>query len=167
MKSLPVVVLLDNVRSAYNVGAIFRTADAVGVEMVICCGYTPYPGLADDKRPKFEVAKVNSAIEKTALGSHNLPCQHFDSALQAVKTYSAKGYQIVALEQAKTSVNLFDFKPNFPLVLTLGHEVAGTDSSLLQLADKVIEIPMHGAKESLNVSVAAGVALYQLRQKLV
>ena len=164
MKSLPVVVLLDNIRSAYNVGAIFRTANGAGVEAVVCCGYTPYPLLTGDKRLKFEAEKVTDAIAKTALGSQNLPCKHFDEARQAVEFYRSKGYQIVALEQTEDSVKLFDFQPRFPLVLTLGHEVEGTDASLLKLADTVVEIPMHGAKESLNVSVAAGIALYQLRQ---
>lgn len=166
MTPLPIVVLLADVRSAYNVGSIFRTADGAGAEAIVCCGITPYPVLKDDKRPRFEAEKVTDAIAKTALGSQNLPCQHFDSALEAVKSYRTQGYQIIALEQAETSVDLFDFEPRFPLVLTLGHEVEGTDSSLLKLADQIVEIPMHGTKESLNVSVAAGIALYQLRQHL-
>jgi len=166
MKKLPVVILLDNVRSAYNVGSIFRTADAVGLQIVVCCGYTPYPVIKDDPRPQFEADKTTALIAKTALGAEtNVSCLRFEDSADAVVLFRAQGYQIVALEQADRTTSLFSFAPKFPLVLTLGHEVSGHDQSLLSLADEVVEIPMVGKKESLNVSVAAGIALYQLANR--
>lgn len=159
----PIVVLLDNIRSAYNVGSILRTADACGVEMVVCCGYTPYPLVINDTRPRFEASKTTTLIAKTALGAEkSVCCQHFETTEIATKHFRKLEYQIIALEQSSHSIDLFDFKPTYPLVLTLGSEVNGHDPSTLDLADQIIEIPMVGKKESLNVSVAAGIALYQL-----
>lgn len=166
MKQLPVIVLLDNIRSAYNVGSILRTADAVGVQMVTCAGYTPYPHIEDDPRPRFEAERTTALIAKTALGAENtIPCLHFNKTTDAITHFRGLGYQIVALEQADRSTDLFNFTPKFPLVLTLSREVEGHDQQLLGLMDEIVEIPMVGKKESLNVSVAAGVALYQLASK--
>ena len=131
--------------------------------MVICCGYTPYPIVKNDARPRFEANKTTALIAKTALGAElTVQCLHFDQSTTAIDHFRTLGYQIVALEQSDHSINLFDFKSAYPLLLTLGHEVAGHDQDLLWLVDHIIEIPMVGQKESLNVSVAAGIALYQL-----
>lgn len=158
-----ITLLLDNIRSLHNVGSILRTADAVGVQSVICCGFTPYPRVKDDPRPEFEIRKTTTAIAKTALGAEaSVPCSHFESVLDAIINYREQGYQIAALEQAINSVNLFEFRHEKPLLLMLGQEVAGHDQAILDEADVILEIPMVGQKESLNVSVAAGVALYQL-----
>lgn len=158
-----VVILLNNVRSLHNVGSILRTADAAGIEAVVCTGITPYPLLPNDPRPLFEAKKTTGLLAKTALGAENtLTCQHFDDPLEAIRDFRARGFAVAALEQAPNSVNLFEYQPKRPLLLILGHEVDGVDQKLLAGADVILEIPMRGQKESLNVSVAAGIAAYQL-----
>jgi len=165
MAQSSVIVLLNNLRSLYNVGSILRTADATGVTTVVCCGYTPYPAIADDPRPKFEAARTTKAIAKTALGAEkSVECVHFDTATEAINHFRERGYQIVAIEQAENSQNLFKYKPTGPLVLLLGPEVEGHDQNILDEVDTILEIPMAGSKESLNVSVVAGVALYQINR---
>jgi len=100
------VVLLDNVRSAYNVGSIFRTADAVGVESIICCGITPYPQIKNDPRPQFEIDRTTTLIAKTALAAEStVACQRFEDTIDAINHFRKSGYQITALEQSDDSIN--------------------------------------------------------------
>lgn len=161
---LPLVLLLDNVRSTHNVGAILRTAEAAGLVKVVLCGLTPTPIRPRDERLPHVSQRAHEAIAKTALGAEKyVAWQYAEDAALAVKDFKQHGYKVYALEQAPGSTSLFDWQPRFPAVLTLGHEVDGTSRELLKLADDVVEIPMYGHKESLNVSVAAGVALYHLR----
>ncbi len=150
-------VVAHNIRSLFNVGSLFRTADAFSVSKIYLTGYTPTP----------EIFKHRIKINKTALGAEEfVPWEHKISPVRVIKDLKRKNkkIQIIALEnniKGKT-VKLNKFKPKFPLVLILGEEVGGVDKSLLKMADKVVEIPMFGKKESLNVSVAFGVAAYHI-----
>jgi 23S rRNA (guanosine2251-2'-O)-methyltransferase len=150
----PIVVVLDDIRSAYNVGAIFRTADALLVDRIVCCGYTPTPD--------------NLAVAKTALGAEGaVPWDHADSAADAIISLREAGLTIAALEQTDESVSVAAAQPeHFPLALVVGNEVAGVDQRVLDLCDIAFEIPQYGAKASLNVAVAFGVAGYGLLQRL-
>jgi tRNA G18 (ribose-2'-O)-methylase SpoU len=148
-------VIAHNIRSLFNVGSIFRTADAFSVSKIYLTGYTPTPA-------EF---KHKIKISKTALGAEEtVPWEHNKSAVRVLKDLKLKNkkIKIIALENnVKTkTIKLSKFKPTFPLALILGEEVGGVDKSLLKFCDKVVEIPMFGQKESLNVSVAFGVAAY-------
>ncbi|MFT5194310.1 MAG: 23S rRNA (guanosine2251-2'-O)-methyltransferase [Cellvibrionaceae bacterium] len=144
-------LFLDNTRSIYNVGSIFRTADGVGVRKLHLSGITATP----DHR-KFE---------KTALGT-DLPWEYHINGVDAIKRLKGEGYQIWALEEAADSVDLFADKPQLsttqPTVLVLGNEVLGVDPGILEMCDRTLMIPMRGEKKSLNVTIACGIAVYQL-----
>ena len=160
---MSLILVLDNLRSAHNVGSIVRTADAVGIECVICVGTTPYPHIPDDARPGHVSARNNKEIAKTALGAEKSVSILYNSNLrETLERLREVGTSILALEQAPTSINLFDYDPTQVVALILGNEVDGIDLSALESIDKILEIPMKGAKESLNVAVAAGIAMYQL-----
>jgi tRNA G18 (ribose-2'-O)-methylase SpoU len=141
----------------HNVGSIFRTADAAGVSNIILSGYTPAP-VDRFKLPRADFAKVSLGAEKT------IPWVQVKTLAATVKPLKKEGFYIVALEQAKNSTSLFDFKApkDKPLALILGNEVRGVSKAGLSLCDEVVEIPMRGKKESLNVSVAAGIAMFIL-----
>ena len=144
------ILVLPNIRSGHNVGAIFRTADGAGVNKLYLTGYTPCP-------PHMQVDKVSLGAEKW------MPWEYRKQPGKLLKELKQMGYTIVALEQTKTSQNIFKWKSKFPLVLVLGNEKTGVPKSLLQYCDASIEIPMHGKKNSLNVSVAAGIAMYLIK----
>jgi len=149
---IPVCVLLDNVRSLYNVGSFFRTADAAGIEAVYLCGITGHP-------PK-------KAISKTALGAEEtVKWQHSWDAIAVVTDLQARGFEIAALETSARAVDLFDWQPRFPVCLLFGHEVEGLRPELRELADTHVRIPMLGRKHSLNVATAGGIAIYDLLRK--
>ena len=152
IKPLPVAVLLDNVRSMYNVGAFFRTADAAGIEKLYLCGITGYP-------PK-------KAISKTALGAEErVAWEHAGDALPAVDLLRARGYEIAAVETSLHAVDLFDWQPRFPVCLIFGHEVDGIRPEVAARSDTHVRIPMLGIKHSLNVATTGGVAIYELLRK--
>jgi 23S rRNA (guanosine2251-2'-O)-methyltransferase len=152
MGPLPVSVLLDNVRSLYNVGAFFRTADAVRLEKLLLCGITGRP-------PK-------RAITKTALGAEEtVAWAHTWEPVPLVEEMRRRGYEIAAVETAVHAVDLFDWAPRFPVCLLFGHEVEGIRPELSALADTHVRIPMLGAKHSLNVATAGGVVIYELLRK--
>ena len=158
-----ICLVLHNVRSAHNVGAILRSAACFGTQEVIMSGYTPYPAIKNDTRLPHIAAKMTRAITKTALGAQKLiSIDHVADLPAFIEKRRAAGWQIAALEQAKDSRPLQKFRPKAPIVLILGNEVKGLGPKDLSLADEVIEIPMLGRKESLNVAVAAGIALYEL-----
>ncbi|HUO16190.1 MAG TPA: RNA methyltransferase [Verrucomicrobiae bacterium] len=149
---LPVAVLLDNVRSMYNVGAFFRAADGVGLQKLWLCGITAHP-------PK-------KAISKTALGAEEtVPWEHDWDALNTAEKLRRDGFQIAAIETGRDAIDLFDWQPRFPLCVVFGHEVDGLRPELLAMADTHVRIPMLGKKESLNVATAGGVVLYELLRK--
>jgi tRNA G18 (ribose-2'-O)-methylase SpoU len=149
---LPVTVLLDNFRSLYNVGAVFRTADATAVERLLLCGITGRP--------------EQKGVAKTALGAEQrVAWEPWSDPSEAVAGFRNKGYEIAVLETSVRSVDLFDWVPAFPVLLVLGNEVDGVTTALVEAADTHVRIPMLGTKHSLNVATAAGVALYELLRK--
>ena len=149
---LPVVVLLDNVRSMYNVGAFFRAADGVNLEKLCLCGITAHP-------PK-------KAISKTALGAEEVVSWEHDwDAIATAKRLRSAGLQIAAIETSPAAIDLFQWQPRFPVCVAFGHEVDGLRPELLDIADAHVRIPMLGKKESLNVATAAGIVLYELLRK--
>jgi 23S rRNA (guanosine2251-2'-O)-methyltransferase len=149
---LPVSVLLDNVRSMYNVGSFFRTADAAGLDKLYLSGITAYP-------PK-------RGITKTALGAEqSVAWEYAWDPLPLADTLRAAGCEIAAVETSLHSVDLFDWTPRFPVCLIFGHEVEGIRPELLARADAHIRIPMLGRKHSLNVATAGGVVIYELLRK--
>lgn len=150
-KKMPVIVLLENIRSMHNVGSLFRTADAFLVEAIYLTGYTPKPPHRD--------------IHKTALGAtETVVWKYFDHSLEAVIFLKNAGYRIIGVEQVTGSINLQDFKlfEGEKMVLIFGNEVDGVSEQLLALCDACVEIPQYGMKHSLNVSVAAGLVLWEL-----
>jgi len=150
-----IYLILHNIRSTHNVGSIFRTADAVGVSKIYLTGYTPSPF---DK-----LGKLEKNFSKTALGAEkSVEWAKTKNLTPLLTKLKKEGAQIVALEQDAHSTIYSMFKPKFPIALLLGNEVSGVDKSVLKKCDHIIEIPMRGQKESLNVSVAAGVALFRL-----
>jgi tRNA G18 (ribose-2'-O)-methylase SpoU len=152
IRPLPARVLLENVRSLYNVGAFFRTADAAGLEKLILAGITGYP--------------PQNMISKTALGSEEtVPWEHTREPAAAVKAMREAGYEIAAIETSVHAVDLFDWRPRFPVCVLFGHETDGLTPELAATADTHVRIPMLGAKHSLNVATAGGVVLYELLRK--
>lgn len=161
MNKNPIYVICDNVRSLYNVGAIFRTSDATNIAKIYLCGITGYP---KENEPTWFQTK---RIEKTALGANKtVPWQHIENCQLIVKKLKTKGVKIYVLENLPGSTPHTSTTYTFPCALVLGHEVNGVQDEIIKLADKVINIPMHGTKTSLNVEVAYAVAIYEiLRQK--
>ena len=157
MKQL--TVILYNIRSTYNVGAILRTCDCLGVEQVIFTGYTPFL----DKGLPHEQEKLRKQIHKTALGAEDTVNFSRAEIGAAIKDLKGQGFYVVALEQGEKSLNLAD-SPELPekIALILGEEVHGIPNELLAQCDQLLEIPMLGQKESFNVSVATGIALWEL-----
>lgn len=166
--SMPIIVIAHNIRSTHNVGSIFRTCEGFGVEQLILSGYTPYPTHPGDPRLPHLAIKLSAQIEKTALGASRIvPFEHIDNVHAQLQQLQRDGWRIVALEQADHSINLADYRPSTRTCLLLGEEVHGIEPDLLAMADDVVEIPMRGQKESFNVSVATGIALYDLTTKLL
>ncbi len=146
---IPVIVLVDNVRSLYNVGSIFRTSDGAMIEKLILTGYTPHP-------PRKE-------IEKTALGAtKSIPWEYVASPLEAVDAIRSDGYRLCCLELTNESVPYFSaHRTDFPLCLIIGNEITGVSKELIAQCDMGFEIPMFGTKQSLNVAVAYGIAVFE------
>jgi len=156
-----IIVIAHNIRSTHNIGSIFRTADGFGVKKIILSGYSPYPKIKNDKRLPHISEKLSHQIHKTALGAEMLVDFEYQS-MPNFEDLKNKGYEIVGLEQDKTSICIRDFKPKTKTALLIGEEVHGIDKALIKQCDKIIEIPMIGKKESFNVSVATGIALFAL-----
>lgn len=155
-----IVLLAHNIRSTFNIGSIFRTADGFGVKKIILSGYSPYPSYAGDKRLPHLREKITAQIHKTALGAEMfIPFAY--SVMPPLNELKKQGYRIVALEQSSTSTPLHEYHTPEKIALLLGEEVEGISSELLAVCDDTVEIPMYGKKESFNVSVAAALALYQ------
>ncbi len=157
MKQLKVIFY--NIRSTYNVGAILRTCDCLGVSEVIFTGYTPF----FDKGLPYEQEKLRKQIHKTALGAEETLNWRRAEINDAIAELKERGFTVLALEQGENSLNLAD-SPELPekLALILGEEVHGIPAELLSRCDHLLEIPMLGKKESFNVSVAAGIALWEI-----
>lgn len=149
---LPVAVVLDCVRSVYNVGAFFRTGDAAGIERLYLTGYTGYP--------------PHRGIAKTALGAEDtLAWERRDQASPLVAELREHGWEIAVIETSVCAVDIYDWRPAFPVCLIFGNEVDGVDPSLAETADVHVRVPMLGHKQSLNVAVAGGVVLFELLRK--
>ncbi|MCU7493627.1 MAG: RNA methyltransferase [Ignavibacteria bacterium] len=152
VNKLPVYVLLDNIRSTYNVGSIFRTSDGAMIEKLFLCGYTPHP-------PKKEILK-------TALGStESVKWEYVKDPKEAVLALKSQGVKICALEQTSKSRTYYSVpESEFPLCLIVGNEITGVSQDLIDLCDFSVEIPQFGIKQSLNVAVAYGIAIFDLRR---
>lgn len=154
-KKLPLVVVLDNVRSLHNVGSVFRTSDAFRVQRIMLCGITATP--------------PNAEIHKTALGAEDVvEWQYFESTDDAIAVLREQGYRIYSIEQCNGSIALQDFKTsadeNYAIIM--GNEVKGVQQSVVDASDGAIEIPQFGTKHSLNVSVTAGMVIWEFAKKL-
>ena len=149
-KRAPVYVVLDNVRSLYNVGSIFRTSDGAFIEKIFLTGFTPYP-----PRPE---------IEKTALGATaTIPWEYYKDPVEIITKLKNEKIKIVSLEHTDKSIPYYNYNPNdYPTCLVVGNEIKGIRDEILKLTDIAIEIPMYGMKQSLNVSVAYGIAIFDL-----
>jgi tRNA G18 (ribose-2'-O)-methylase SpoU len=151
----PLTIVLDNVRSLNNVGSVFRSADAYRVEQILLCGITAQP-------PHRE-------IRKTALGAtETVAWSHHEHTIDAIRHLQNQGYIVCAIEQAVDSMNLHQFQPvaNRPLAIVMGNEVEGVDQEVVAACDHVIELEQYGTKHSLNISVCAGIVIYDLFHKL-
>lgn len=149
---IPLVVVLNDIRSLHNVGAIFRTADGVGVEKIWLCGITGSPPQAQ--------------IRKTALGAEEHQVwEYAPDAIAVIQQYKQAGYKIVLLEQAAGSREYDRYEPLGPVCLVVGNEITGIEEQLLELCDDILEIPMSGVKISLNAAVAFGIVAYYLRSR--
>ena len=156
-----IIVIAHNIRSTHNVGSIFRTAEGFGVSKIILSGYSPYPKLPNDIRLPHLAEKLTAQIHKTALGAETMvPFEH--NEFPDFESLKQQGFNIIGLEQDKKSVKLNKFAPPKKIALLLGEEVFGITSDLRNQCNSLIEIPMIGKKESFNVSVATGIALYAL-----
>ncbi|MFT6336179.1 MAG: 23S rRNA (guanosine2251-2'-O)-methyltransferase [Saprospiraceae bacterium] len=150
VKKVPLIVVLDNIRSAMNVGSIFRTSDAMSISKIYLCGISATP--------------PNREITKTAIGAtDSVEWQYFESTNFAINCLKAEGYEVLAIEQTDSSVELMNYQPSKDKVaIVLGNEVNGVDSELLPLLDGAIEIDQYGTKHSLNVSVCGGIVIHHL-----
>ena len=151
----PLVIVLDNVRSAHNVGSVFRTSDAFLVEKICLCGITPNPPHKD--------------IRKTALGaSESVNWQHYTNSMECIHELKANDYHIISIEQADKAVMLNDFTPkkDNKYALVFGNEVNGVEQTIVSASDTVIEVPQYGTKHSLNISVISGIVIWDFFQKI-
>jgi tRNA G18 (ribose-2'-O)-methylase SpoU len=148
----PVYVILNSIRSSYNVGSIFRTSDGAMIEKLFLCGYTPFP--------------PNKEVLKTALGStESVNWEYSKDPKEIIMKLKSQGIKICALELTDSSINHYDLSADsFPICLLVGNEITGVPNELLELCDFSIEIPQYGIKQSLNVAVAYGIAVYELRR---
>lgn len=154
---LPVIVVLDNIRSLYNTGAFFRTADACAVERLVLCGITPRPD---------QGARQKRSIAKTALGAENtVPWEYEPQTADAIAKAVAAGYHVALVETSPGAVDLYDWTPAWPVCLVFGHETDGVSPGLAARIETHVRIPMLGQKGSLNVATAAGVVLYELLRR--
>ncbi len=154
-EKVPLVIILDNIRSQHNIGSIFRTADAFRVECIHLCGITATP--------------PNREIEKTALGAtESVAWKYFLTTVESVNELKSAGYEIIAIEQAEgsTSIKDFDAGKYEKVGIVFGNEVNGVDDAIMELSDHFVEIPQYGTKHSLNVSVAAGITIWEFCHKL-
>jgi 23S rRNA (guanosine2251-2'-O)-methyltransferase len=148
----PVTVLLDNVRSAFNVGSFFRTADAASIERLVLCGIASCP--------------PHKGVLKTSLGAeNNVPWEHVENSTETACRMRARGYELAVIETGAHSIDLFDWEPRFPVCVIFGNELDGVSPDLLAMCDTYIRIPMLGLKHSLNVATAGGIVMYELLRK--
>ena len=153
-EKIPIIVVLENIRSAYNVGSVFRTADAFLLEAIYICGYTCVP--------------PHKEIKKTALGAEDsVTWKHFSNASEAIADLQTLGYTVFAVEQAQgsTMLNTVKYEPGDKIAVVFGNEVTGVEQATIQQCAACIEIPQFGMKHSLNIATAAGVVLWEMVRK--
>lgn len=143
------ILIIPNIRSGHNVGAMFRTADGAGVDKIYICGYSPIP-------PHPQIDKVSLGAEKF------VPWEYVKQPARLLKKLKQEGCSIIGLEESKKSMSMYSFKPKFPVALLVGNEKTGIPINWQKYCDELIQIPMKGKKNSLNVSVAAGIAMYYI-----
>jgi len=159
-KTEALVLIIHNVRSAHNVGALFRTADGTGVAQVFLTGYT----LAPSREGAFFLTAAEKALQKTALGAEKSVSWKKSASLRnTLAALRKEKFAVVALEQCERSIDYRKYASKSSVALIVGNEIRGVDAKILKQCDAIIEIPMHGKKNSLNVSVAGGIALYQIK----
>jgi len=153
-KKIPVTVVLDSIRSAYNVGAIFRTSDGAMIEKLYLCGYTPYP--------------PNKEVLKTALGAtDSVSWEYYQDIVELIKKLKSENYLIGSLEQTSKSIPHYDFEKldlTKRVCLIIGNEIKGVKDEVIELCDFALEIPQYGIKQSLNVAVAYGITIFRIRE---
>lgn len=149
------ILIIHDIRSAQNVGSLFRTSDAVGISKIYVSAITPGP-VDRFGRPRSDIAKTALGAEKT------IPCEQYEDIGSLLQKYKKEGFTIVAIEQSPVSVDYKSIEKQEKMVFIVGNEVEGIPSTVLDMADSIAEIPMRGGKESLNVSVAAGVVLFRV-----
>lgn len=153
------ILILHDIRSAHNVGSMFRTADGAGVDEIVLSGYSPVP----PKKDALYLTDADKALRKTALGAEeSMVWKKVTSLTRLVNQLRKEGYEIVALEQATGSIDYRQYRGKHKVALIVGNEVGGVVEKVLKNCDTILEIPMRGKKNSLNVSVATGIALYQI-----
>lgn len=158
-------VICENIRSLENIGSIFRTADALGADKILLCGISGKPPMSGVPATREALATLHEKISKTALGAEKtIPFEYYWQTWRAIEKLKKEKFQIVSLEQDKKSILYTKFKPKFPLALIIGNEVKGISKKTLNKSDKIIYLPMQGKKESLNVSVAFGIAGYEINK---
>jgi tRNA G18 (ribose-2'-O)-methylase SpoU len=157
------IVIVDNIRSAHNVGSIFRTADGAGADKIYLVGVSPTP----PTKETVYLTRAHKDLAKTALGAEkNIPWEYCETAEAIMKILKHDGYTIVALEQSEKSEDYRAYQPSEKVALMVGNEVDGVSADVLRQCDAILEIPMRGQKNSLNVSVAFGIASFEIRSKL-
>lgn len=159
-----IILVCHNLRSAHNVGSLLRTAEGLGVYKVYFSGYTPYPQVKNDSRLPHLVKAIHEKIAKTALGAEeSQECEHMEDVFKLIAELRVAGYEICALEQTDGAVPLQEFIATNMVAIVVGREVEGIELEVLKAADRILQIPMFGSKESFNVAQAAAMALYHLR----
>lgn len=152
IKKYPIQLILPNIRSCHNVGAMFRTADCLGVEKLYLVGYTASP-------PKIQIDKVSLGAEKW------IPWEKREDLKELIKELKSNGFSVIALEKNDSSINISEYKLTGPTAIIVGNEVDGLSEDIMSECDKICHIPLYGKKESMNVSIAAGIAMYVLSEK--
>jgi 23S rRNA (guanosine2251-2'-O)-methyltransferase len=165
-EKLPVYVVLNSIRSNYNVGSIFRTSDGAMIKKLYLCGYTPHPPKAKEEREGKTSSSGKKEILKTALGStESVEWEYVKDPAEVIRGLKRKGVKICALELTSKSKLYYEVsKDDFPLCLVIGNEITGVAQELIDLCDFSLEIPQYGIKQSLNVAVAYGISIFELRK---
>lgn len=158
------VLVAHNLRSCHNVGSLLRTAEGLGIDLVILSGYTPFPLRKNETRLPHVAHKLDKQISKTALGAERTQAwRHYETFEETLAFLRNQGYKVVAVEQASAAVPLPGFHPPDKVALLVGREVEGVEPEVLVKCDRILEIPMFGQKESFNVVQAAAMAMYHCR----
>lgn len=176
VEKVPVYVLLNSIRSNYNVGSIFRTSDGAMIKKLFLCGYTPHPPISinvissesasEKSQNTYHRSSGSKEVLKTALGATgSVKWEYIKDPMEVIKQLKSEGVKICALEQTSKSKPYYKITENdFPLCLIIGNEISGVSQELIDLCDFSIEIPQYGIKQSLNVAVAYGIAVFELRK---